>query len=843
MGASNQAPLVVVSSDHSVIIRRTALATAIGLAIGPAFAQAEGWSRNIELFALPTTERTLMGGQWLEPVWQDQTSMVYLDFRGVFQVGRTDEFNFGAGYRKMAFDRRWIFGGYAAFDTRSTEADNRFNQVTMGIEALSREWDFRANGYIPVTSEKTLGPASFGGRFEGNRLFTGRRTEEALHGADLEVGRLLNFIPFGETRLYIGGYHFDGDVVSKSTGLGKRARLEFRPRKDIALEFGAQDDNLFGTEGFIKIRYSFGMPAETGVRTMDERMVQFAERDIDIKTTGGLPENITTATGPGNDLLVTSNVIHVDNENDDPAGGEGTFENPYNTVADCNNARCAGNPGALIYVHEGIAPYAEAEGSFSLENRQRLLGQGVSLYGIGGDVFPSMQGHDIAVSLASNNEVAGLEFRNNYVGVVSYFEGSNSGSNFNIHSNRFIGNEYAGAAILNANSSSTGRIAGNYFEGNYIGVLAANGAFDGLDSTQNLAINDNRFSYNGYGVKAYNVAEGGGTATQNLTLNGNVFENNYEAGAFFENSETVTTNGQLDPPKYRTARQNVDLNNNTFSNNEFGIYFLNRAAGSGATAIQNATLANNTIRGNKYGIGAYNVAEGGEEDMGNKYPAEATQSLVLTDNVISDNAYGVKAYNISGTDAGDKYPAAATQSLVLTDNVISNNEIGVGSINAAKYGGFSSQSTTSSGNQITNNAAFGSKYMNMADEGVALQEVNLTNHNASNNGVANVTFLNLSSDGYAGQQVNASGGNFSGANTAGALIFNYAEGGGGALQEVDLTNANLSNNNGYGALISNKYYDGGNASQFVDLTGANVSGNYYGVFIADDDPEQTIIGP
>ena len=258
-------------------LRRNALATAIATILTPAAVHIDVWQRNIEIFVEPTSEhRNLSGGRWLEPLLQDNISLFYSDIRGVFDIGSTEELNFGLGYRHLIFDRRWILGGYASIDTRSTSRDNRFNQITLGVEALSREWDLHANGYLPLTDEKLIGSSSTGGIFQGQSLFSNGVFEEALHGADVEAGRLLEFIPFGETRLFVGSYWFDGNIVTESTGVGLRARLEFRPRKDIALEIGAQHDELFGTESFLRIRYSFGMPKETGVRTLDERMVQFA---------------------------------------------------------------------------------------------------------------------------------------------------------------------------------------------------------------------------------------------------------------------------------------------------------------------------------------------------------------------------------------------------------------------------------------------------------------------------------------------------------------------------------------------------------------------------------------
>ena len=658
--------------------RRNTLVAAISIALCPAGAQAEGWSRNIEVFAMPTSKRDLIGFRWLEPVWQDNRSMFYLDGRAVVDLGNTQEFNFGGGYRRLLFDRQWIFGGYASFDTRETFRNLRHNQITLGVEALSREWDFRANGYIPLNDPKTVGPASFGGRFSGTRLFAGRQTEEPLHGADFEIGRLLDFIPFGETRLFVGGYHFDGDVVTKSTGFGKKVRLEYRPKKNIALEIGAQDDNLFDSEVHVKISFSFGYPAESGVRTIDERMSQFAERDVDIRETSRLSEDLTTATGPGNDLLISNNVIHIDNSNTDPGGGDGSVDNPYTSIANCNSARCqgTGSEGAFIYVHEGDTPYA-TEG-FTLANQQRLIGQGFNLYGIGGDAFPQISPGNYGAELANGNEIAGLNFYGNDVGVIGF---NNTG--FNIHDNQFTGNTIGVGIGSTGNNSIAGSISNNLFQAGYgeaqppkygegpiilapgpgpggpqIGIKAYNEG----NATQSLDITNNRFGSHYSegpglyaGVKAYNGADGNVAATQTLNITGNSFSNSYVGvKAYNSADDSVSAN----------ATQNLNLSSNTISNGYIGVYAENVAEDNGV-ATQNLNLSGNTINNNIVGVSAYNEA---------KYGGNATQTIDLTNANLSNNL-GTAVYASNST--GIYNTGTATQSLDLTGADVSGSGSGI----------------------------------------------------------------------------------------------------------------------------------------------------------------------
>ena len=150
-------------------------------------------------------------------------------------------------HHRMVTNRDWILGGYFSFDVKNSERDVWHEQATFGLEALSRGWDVNFNYYLPISGPETVATGTLGGTFIGTTLFANGVVEEALEGVDFEVGALLPFVPVYETRLYLGAYYFDGDVAA-STGVGKKVRLEFRPRKNMTLGIQVRDDNLFGTD-------------------------------------------------------------------------------------------------------------------------------------------------------------------------------------------------------------------------------------------------------------------------------------------------------------------------------------------------------------------------------------------------------------------------------------------------------------------------------------------------------------------------------------------------------------------------------------------------------------------
>src|SRR5262249_42424841 len=105
-----------------------------------AFVDVGGWVGN---------QRDIGTSDFFMPLLQDDRTMLFADLRGQFDDRRNDEGNFGLGVRHM-LDSGWNLGGYAYYDRRITASGATFGQMTAGIEALSLDWDVRANVYHPV---------------------------------------------------------------------------------------------------------------------------------------------------------------------------------------------------------------------------------------------------------------------------------------------------------------------------------------------------------------------------------------------------------------------------------------------------------------------------------------------------------------------------------------------------------------------------------------------------------------------------------------------------------------------------------------------------------------------
>jgi hypothetical protein len=718
----------------SRLFKPTMIAAAIAVASMPVVTYSEGWGRNIELFVAPSSKnRSLIGGQVLQPLLQDGVSLTYFDLRGMFDISEVDELNFGLGHRRYINDT-WLAGGYVSFDTRATDRVSRHNAVTFGLEALSERFDVNFNYYLPVSDPERVGFAD--GVFLGTTLFTNGIVEEALEGFDVEGGALLSFIPFGENRLYLGTYRFEGDVAP-DTDMGFRARYELRPRKDINISAAVTHDDLFQTETMLTVSYSFGMPKETGVRTLSERMIQFHQRDIDVKETSQIPDGQMEAGGEFR-RTISDDVVHIDSDLGTP-GGDGSIEFPYDFFDTCQAGRCTGNPGALIYVHAGTgATYDSFD--FTLEDGQSLFGQGFNLFGIGGDVFPLISNDGDVITLGNDNEVAGLEI-NDYFSAENGIVGKDI-TGFNIHHNRIIGVEKAGIKIeTKADGISTmGTIANNLIDGNEKGVEMKIDVKGGGTVSQTISLLDNEIIDNEKeGVKVESKSKEASTATQTVTFSGNTIEGN-EKGIDIKGE--AKDSGSM-------STQVITFTDNTISDNEKEGVKIDLSGDKGGVASQTVTFSGNTIEGDEKGI---DIKSEAKDKAGGSM---ATQTISFSGDDISGDDVGIRIDNDS-KDSGNE----STQTVTFVNSSVSSGDKGIEMKNKADKSSESNQTVELSGTTVS----AGGDAFNLKNEAKAGAEANQTldlsaGGNTVDAGDDAVELSNKNDSGTANQTVDLTGGN------------------------------------------------------------------------------------
>ena len=264
------------------------------------------WTGHIEFFAKPGTDRSIAKGDLFLPLQQSEDFLLFGNLKANFDDRSYKEGNAGIGARKL-YDN-WIVGGWLFYDWKESSTSNTFDQVTIGGEFLSNDWDLRANAYFAEDKVKDADDASIV-ELNGNQIQARLGEERALPGFDAEVGRKLPFLE--DSRFFVGGYYYDASGFKKVSG--PRLRLEMRFHdlplfssilKGSRLTLGAEyiDDSVRGSQtfGLLQLRIPFGgkQKNKRSLTKLERRMVETVQRDDDIITNERVGDEIMPMINP-----------------------------------------------------------------------------------------------------------------------------------------------------------------------------------------------------------------------------------------------------------------------------------------------------------------------------------------------------------------------------------------------------------------------------------------------------------------------------------------------------------------------------------------------------------------
>lgn len=304
------------------------------------------------------TERSILMTEAWMPLAQTHDSVLYGDARLMGDDGDNREWNLGLGYRDLTGGGQSVMGVHGWLDRRRSERGSVFHQVAGGVEYLSQGLDIRLNGYIPFNEKETYTIDSGGvddPYLADTGIFydaDGQLVEKPLHGMDLELSIPVSFLEdkIESFRVSAGGFIFDDSDAETLRGARLRARADITP--DLSLGARFETDNQRGSQGFaeITVRFPFGSKASQKTLGLRGRLDESPERDIDVVAASQIAVEPTR----GNPVLNASSgqaqrVFHVDNTA--APGGDGSLDNPFNTLADANAA--ANRAGDVIYINRG----------------------------------------------------------------------------------------------------------------------------------------------------------------------------------------------------------------------------------------------------------------------------------------------------------------------------------------------------------------------------------------------------------------------------------------------------------------------------------------------------------
>jgi hypothetical protein len=253
-------------------------------------AQASQPRAEIELYG---TGQLGVGVGLFVPFVLDDGTVVFgngwLDYRD----GGAVSGSLGIGARNTVGD--WVLGAHGHLDITSSPRGFTYQQISAGLEALSRDYEFRLNGYAPVgTTANEVDAASAVDIGSGQFLYR-QGYEVALYGLEAEAGlRLPVFEADSASSLRVfGGAFVNGSQYTDATfGVGLRSELSlsldsYVPGASIAFGGGVRLDSNSTVSGALQIRVSApigGPPPPSGPA---DPLYQRVERDSRVAFTEG----------------------------------------------------------------------------------------------------------------------------------------------------------------------------------------------------------------------------------------------------------------------------------------------------------------------------------------------------------------------------------------------------------------------------------------------------------------------------------------------------------------------------------------------------------------------------
>jgi hypothetical protein len=604
------------------------------------------------------SERSILMSEFWVPIAQDEDGVFYGDLRMMGDDQDNREGNLGVGYRQITslpfLDTKGVVGINGWLDRRITERGSKFHQVTTGVEWLGESVDLRLNGYIPLSDAREIeipnanpqAPALSG---TGIVVDTnGKVLEEPQHGFDIELGWELgsqfDFIRENTDsfRVYGGAYYFDGDHTENVAGWRTRFTADISENVQLGARFQRDDER--GSQGFLEatFRFPFGHKKSYRREGLRARLDESPERDIDIVTgdvvtdTGDSVAVVNKATGQAQEVLTVDNTA--------AGGGDGSAENPFNTLAD---AQAAASAYTIIYVKRGDGTSANQNQGIALnQTGQQLIGSGTNFVYDAGK-FTTANG----LALSAGTTILNAD----PLGNPTITNGAGNGVDITADDIVVQGITVDGAANHNISISNADNITISNVTATNAGAIGINGPYnDG--GAHHLVMSENMVRDNAFrGV----VLTAKNNTVLDVAISGNSISNNGDAAVFLGTSTGY--NGADQSAITGTVSANTITENGGGSGH--GLWLRSNGGGIFDMTITENVIADNELAGlllQGISVGTNTTVVSGNTITGNggdgvNATAYGTSTITssLSGNTITGNTgYGVSVSNVGGFDMG-----------------------------------------------------------------------------------------------------------------------------------------------------------------------------------------------
>jgi hypothetical protein len=585
-------------------------------------------------------------GDGMLPLVGNNNWIFYTDGQGKYATDTNWYGGLGSGVRKV-FQNAHILGAYVFFDRseyKNTDlSSSNFWTVNPGIESLGNLWDFRINGYIPISSQDVNVGTVFAdqtspsgtGHTIGHQLFNQMVTtfNDIGPGIDGEIGLLVPGIPL---RTYVGGYHFS--IQNSDDINGVSGRLEYAFSHNIAFIAADTYDNQVHNSVEVGLRLTLGgIPDDQSGKDIQRRLMDPIPRNLSTLSQGASVPVVTRQTLVNNgQYFVEIDGIYFFTTTDgmtfDPAQGTNncTFEHPCSepsftqtTVNDINGF----TPNAKLFFSPGT--YSDFGGQISINGGQ-------SLFGRTPDYSAPAQGNERALFLggmsllSGNNQLDSIRILNSATdntGAGSQLIALNIQNAPNVTlSNDDIQAQVTETANLTGNNLATGIYANNSQVLVQSSSIGATALVEGNDSQANMAtgIGGNsvnggnaNFSNNTFALSDSTVSATGTVAGNNAGINyvtgigGNSFNS---TANFTGNTFTLSNTNVTDTATVGGSNSGVNFVTGIGGNSAGGssVFTGNTFTLTDSTVSSTAIVEEDNTRDNfAAGIGGNNVNQGG----------------------------------------------------------------------------------------------------------------------------------------------------------------------------------------------------------------------------------------
>jgi len=624
----------------------------------------------------------------------------FVDARGhVFNDGHLAA-NVGLGVRSI---RSIVWGLNAYYDYRQTHR-HHYNQVSGGIEALGKVWDFRWNFYLPFGKIHSHFYDTKFHSFRGHYAYFSRKQEFAMKGTHAEVGAHMKAGSHVDFYTAVGPYYFR---EKGRQAIGGEARLVGKIWHWLNLEFNVSYDSLFKDifQGVVGIEIPLGPKKRIERRpdssyTPDRRLYQRAYQNVDkdeiIVASHRKKKEI--ARNPSTNqpwfFWFVNNTSH----------SAGTYESPFNTLHDAQNASSADQ---IIYVFAGDGTTNGMNAGIVLKDNQYFFGSGTAQLlptTFGTQKIPAQTAS--MPSMTNSSGLVGIELANHNV-VSGFHIAYPGGFTAAIHGDNITGGTILNNVITGISGSGFGGAQGGIGLGNGSGTGVVNGTFviknnsfignnnKGIGIDLDLEGNANAFfdiSRNYFTQLLVGVDhDAGGSCQTTFSIIDNTFENFnspstnigiflgpfddaivnavIQGNRFLNLSKPFSSGVNLQP--FSAGQLSVLIQANTFMNCQTGVVYL-----PASTTNTSAQILNNTFVG---GTDETMINVNGDQNAG-------TWNASIHKNRLSGNGTGI-LFVTGGTSPGqlsidnnqiDSPSQQAINMLIPTGSVVaqlSNNQI------------------------------------------------------------------------------------------------------------------------------------------------------------------------